>query len=131
MLRRLEGLVERETSPSDDADLVFMTRLLQLAVGARSMLREKQYKFPEPSHALLHVFYPILTGYILEVQLREADEADGECRWVCITYRSFLILLSLLIIIIITNTYIPPEFWSFALPFKSSVLSTTSSVLRH
>lgn len=39
MLRRLESLVENQQVPSEDPDLAFLTRLLQLAVGCRAMLR--------------------------------------------------------------------------------------------
>lgn len=80
MLRRLENLVEREGSPSSDTDIVFLTRLMQLAVGARGMLRERQYAFPEAADHLLKTFYPILSTFILEVQLREPDETDGACQ---------------------------------------------------
>lgn len=78
VLRRLESLVESEGSPSSDLDLVFMTRLMQLAVGARGMLRERQYHFPGAADHLLKTFYPILSTFILEVQLREPEETDGE-----------------------------------------------------
>ena len=77
VLRRLEALVESEAPASSDSDLVFMTCLLQLAVGARQMLRERRYHFPEVSNDLLKTFYPILSSFILEVQLREPNETDG------------------------------------------------------
>lgn len=77
MLRRLEKLVEDESSPSQDADLKCMTSMLQLAVGARTMLREEEYSLPKPADHLISTFYPILSTYILEVQLRDADETDG------------------------------------------------------
>ena len=69
--------MESEGSPATDPDLVFMTRLMQLAVGARTMLRDKSYAFPVVSNDLLKTFFPILSTFILEVQLREPDEADG------------------------------------------------------
>ena len=69
--------MESEGSPATDPDLVFMTRLMQLAVGARTMLRDKSYAFPAVSNDLLKTFFPILSTFILEVQLREPDEADG------------------------------------------------------
>ena len=78
VLRRLEALVEEELSPSSDPDLVFMTCLLQLAVGARQMLRERRYAFPAASQDLLKTFYPILSTFILEVQLREPNDTDGD-----------------------------------------------------
>jgi hypothetical protein len=77
VLRRLEALVEDESSPSSDSDLLFMTCLMQLAVGARSMLRERRYQFPQASQDLLKTFYPILSTFILEVQLREPNDTDG------------------------------------------------------
>ena len=42
VLRRLEVLVENQQVPSEDSDLAFLTRLLQLAVGCRSMLRYRK-----------------------------------------------------------------------------------------
>lgn len=78
VLRRLEGLVESEGSPSQDPSVIFLTRLLQLAVASRTMLRERQYCFPAASDQLLKTFYPILSTFILEVQLREPDETDGD-----------------------------------------------------
>jgi hypothetical protein len=77
IIRRLEGLVENELAPSDDADLVFLTRLLQLAAGCRSMLRSRKYSFPAADPELLHTFYPVLTSCILEVQLRDEDDTCG------------------------------------------------------
>lgn len=70
--------MEDESSPSQDTNLKFMTSLLQLAVGARSMLREEEFVMPKPADQLISTFYPILSTYILEVQLRDADETDGE-----------------------------------------------------
>ena len=70
--------MENESSPSSDSDLGFMTSLLQLAVGARSMLREEEYDFPKPADALISTFYPILSTYILDVLLRGTDGTDGK-----------------------------------------------------
>ena len=77
VLRRLEQLVESEAPASSDDNLIFMTCLMQLAVGARQMLRERRYKFPEVSSDLLKTLYPILSSFILEAQLRDSDETDG------------------------------------------------------
>ena len=41
------------------------------------MLREQRYIFAAAAPELLHTFYPILTGYILEVQLRDDTEPSG------------------------------------------------------
>ncbi len=54
--------------PATDPDLVFLTRLMQLAVNCRTMLRDRKYVFPEASDQLLRVFYPALGKYILEVE---------------------------------------------------------------
>ena len=54
-----------------------MTCLLQLAVGARQMLRHKHYKFPEASEDLLTTFYPILLGFIMDVQMRDTAAPAG------------------------------------------------------
>lgn len=70
--------MESEAPASSDTDLVFMTCLMQLAMGARKMLRERKYQFPEVSNDLLKTFYPILSSFILEVQLREPNDTDGE-----------------------------------------------------
>ena len=78
VLRKLEELVEAESSPSSDADLGFMTSMLQLAVNARTMLREEEYTFPKPADQLISTFYPILSTFILEVQMRDADETIGK-----------------------------------------------------
>lgn len=45
MIRRLEAATEQEQLPKDDRELVFATRLLQLAAGCRAMMRERQYRF--------------------------------------------------------------------------------------
>lgn len=58
-------------------DLVFLTRLLQLATGCRAMLRSRKYSFPPADPELLHTFYPVLTSCILEVQLRDEDDVSG------------------------------------------------------
>lgn len=46
MLRRLEDVVEQEVVPSNDRELIFLTRLLQLAVGCRAMMRDRAFVFP-------------------------------------------------------------------------------------
>jgi hypothetical protein len=43
--------------PSEDPDLAFLTRLLQLAVGCRAMLRQRRFVTPEP------VSFPTLTAH--------------------------------------------------------------------
>lgn len=92
----MEALVESEAPASSDTDLVFMTCLMQLAVGARKMLRERKYHFPEVSSDLLKTFYPILSSFILEVQLREPNETDG--RAIILRCLSLIVLLLLLLV---------------------------------
>ncbi len=79
-LRRLEALVAGEGSPAADADLVFLTRLLQLAVACRAMLRERAYAFAPASPELLHTFYPLLMAAMVEAELHDADTVDGAPR---------------------------------------------------
>lgn len=45
VIRRLEAVTEEQQLPKDDRELVFATRLLQLAVGCRGMMRDRQYRF--------------------------------------------------------------------------------------
>ena len=45
VIRRLEAATEAEALPKDDQELVLTTRLLQLAVGCRAMMRERRYRF--------------------------------------------------------------------------------------
>jgi hypothetical protein len=75
VLRRLEALVHAEGRPADDADLVLLTRALQLACGCRAQLRARAYAFPAADTQLLHSFYPLLSGCMLEVLLREDERA--------------------------------------------------------
>lgn len=78
VLRRLERLVEEEKSPSEDPDLSFLTSLLQLAVGCRAMLRARRFNFPAADPELLHSFYPLIMNFMLEVQMQDLSEPDGE-----------------------------------------------------
>lgn len=55
--------------PANDANLIFLTRLIQLAVHCRTMLRDRQYMIPPASYELLHTFYPLLGQLILAHQL--------------------------------------------------------------
>ena len=78
VLRRLERLAEEMKSPSEDPDLTFLTSLLQLAVGCRSMLRGRRFSFPAADPELLHSFYPLIMNFMLEVQMKDGPEPDGE-----------------------------------------------------
>ena len=69
--------MEEQTEPAASEPLVFMTRLLQLAVSCRAMLRDRRFHFPEAPRLLLREFYPILTNYVMDVLLREPGAAGG------------------------------------------------------
>ena len=69
--------MEAEQSASDDPDLVFLTSLLQLAVGCRSMLRSRRFSFPAADPELLHSFYPLIMNFMLEVQIQDLNEPDS------------------------------------------------------
>ena len=74
VIRRLEAVTEKQETPATDQTLAFLTRLLQLATGCRAMLREKHFSFPAVSPHLMHDFYPLLTGCVLDSLVREDDE---------------------------------------------------------
>lgn len=66
VLHRLSAISEALSMPGDDEDLVFLVRLLQLAVGCRQMLKEKRYAFPPVKPELASEFFAILIGFTLE-----------------------------------------------------------------
>ncbi|KAI3429855.1 hypothetical protein D9Q98_010166 [Chlorella vulgaris] len=76
VIRRLEAATEQQLLPKDDQELAFVTRLLQLAVGCRGMMRDKVYRFADASHELLTVFYPTLSAIMLDVWMRKEEAAD-------------------------------------------------------
>ncbi|PRW60598.1 Negative elongation factor B [Chlorella sorokiniana] len=77
VIRRLEQATEQELLPKDDRELVFATRLLQLAVGCRAMLRDRVFHFEEASHEMLATFYPTLSAIMLDALLRQAEVAEA------------------------------------------------------
>ncbi|KAK9843275.1 hypothetical protein WJX74_009608 [Apatococcus lobatus] len=77
VIRRLEAVTEKQETPATDQTLAFLTRLLQLATGCRTMLREKQFSFPAVSPHLMHDFYPLLTGCVLDSLVREDEPLPG------------------------------------------------------
>ena len=77
ILRTLENCVRKQNVPSQDKDLIFLTRLLSLAVEVRSMLRERTFFFPDASSDILTKLYPSIASLILETELREVDEPLG------------------------------------------------------
>jgi hypothetical protein len=52
VIRRLEAATEQQLLPKDDQELAFVTRLLQLAVGCRGMMRDKVYRFAGTASAV-------------------------------------------------------------------------------
>ncbi|GAB4814531.1 hypothetical protein N2152v2_001577 [Parachlorella kessleri] len=78
VIRRVEAVVDAEEVPGNDRELIFLTRLLQLAVGSRGMMRDNAYVFPEGDPELLGTFYPLLAALVLEAALREGEEEEGE-----------------------------------------------------
>jgi hypothetical protein len=66
---QLEHCVEIFKLPADSKDLLFVTRLAELALSARPQLREKRYSFPEPSSLLVRTFYPIICEYIADAKI--------------------------------------------------------------
>lgn len=46
VMRRLEAVVENQAVPSDDKELMFVTRLLELGAEAGRMIRDRQFYFP-------------------------------------------------------------------------------------
>lgn len=78
VLHRLPVIFEAQGVPSEDEDLVFLTRLLQLAVGCRQMLKEKRYAFPPVKMELAGDFFAILIGFSMEAALDDSyDAQDG------------------------------------------------------
>lgn len=78
IVRCLEKCVEVQAVPKEDKDLVFLTQLLTLAVGVRSMLREGAYDFPDPDPEVLNTLYPLIADLILDAELMEVDDEDGQ-----------------------------------------------------
>jgi hypothetical protein len=58
VLRRLEAVVELQAAPREDSDLAFLTRLLQLATGARAMMKERAFEFPGKHGRICQLFAP-------------------------------------------------------------------------
>lgn len=78
IVRCLEKCVEVQAVPKEDKDLVFLTQLLTLAVGVRSMLRDGAYDFPDADPEVLNTLYPLIADLILDAELMEVDDADGD-----------------------------------------------------
>lgn len=78
VIRRIEKAVDAQTVPSEDKELVFVTRLLQLGAGAGAMIRDRKYQFPEPAAELVTTLYPIIADLVLEAQLRDIDDDEQQ-----------------------------------------------------
>jgi hypothetical protein len=128
VIRRLDAVVAAESSPGDDQELLFITRLLQLGAATKAQLRARRclaparsdwrhsmlgrpafgratfqghvscqphllhhglaggvdstvnpvlrFGLPEPDSEIVHTFYPLLAGSIMEAQMRSDDEGD-------------------------------------------------------
>ena len=42
------------------------------------MLRTRRFSFPAADPELLHSFYPFIMNFILEVQIKDLNEPDGD-----------------------------------------------------
>lgn len=70
-------------------DLVFVTRLLQLALSARGQLQERRYCFPEASNLILRSFYPLLSTFMADSHISKLRVSP---RSACLG-NAFLVLL--------------------------------------
>ncbi len=75
-LRNLLACVNREQLPRDDPNLILLTRMLQLAVQAKQVMRERLTTFPMVSPKVMEETYPILANYIVVGQLRALGKRD-------------------------------------------------------
>uniref|UniRef100_A0A1D1ZVX3 Negative elongation factor B n=1 Tax=Auxenochlorella protothecoides TaxID=3075 RepID=A0A1D1ZVX3_AUXPR len=74
ILQHVSAAVEEERQPKDDAELVLLTRLLQLAVGCRAGLRQGRVVYAEASPEIMTTLYPTLANLMLEAALRDPGE---------------------------------------------------------
>ncbi|GFR42656.1 hypothetical protein Agub_g3593, partial [Astrephomene gubernaculifera] len=59
-------VVAAERLPRDVPDLALLLRLMQLAVECRSMMRDRDYRYPEPDRTVLHDLLPLLASLLVE-----------------------------------------------------------------
>lgn len=82
--------VNREQLPRDDSNLVLLTRLLQLGVSAKRVMRDKQSYLPPVSPKLMQETYPILANHLVMSQLRALGQRDNvpdiRTTWWCVVY---------------------------------------------
>jgi len=70
-LKRLQRVVEHQALPKQDAPLIFLSRLLQIATDCRSMLREKSFKFYKVDEGLVRDFYPKLAASFVDKKMQK------------------------------------------------------------
>ena len=73
MLLRLQAVLDGMQQADEDDELVFITRLVQLACSARAQLREKSIGLPAASSTLLKKLYPTL----MVASLADAASYEG------------------------------------------------------
>ena len=75
VLLRLQAVLDGMQQADEDDELVFITRMVQLACSARAQLREGRFGFPAASSTLLKKLYPTL----MVASLADAATYDGAC----------------------------------------------------
>ena len=73
VLLRLQAVLDGMQQADEDDELVFITRLVQLACSARAQLREKSFGLPAASSTLLKKLYPTL----MVASLADAASYEG------------------------------------------------------
>ena len=73
VLLRLQAVLDGMQQADEDDELVFITRLVQLACSARAQLREKSSGLPAASSTLLKKLYPTL----MVASLADAASYEG------------------------------------------------------
>jgi hypothetical protein len=68
-LKRLESVAEMQIMPKQDSNLIFLSRLLQIATECRGMLREKSFKFNKADVSIIREFYPRLACSLVDRRL--------------------------------------------------------------
>mmetsp|Transcript_15476 Transcript_15476/g.43334 ORF Transcript_15476/g.43334 Transcript_15476/m.43334 type:complete len:687 (+) Transcript_15476:362-2422(+) len=78
VLQQLERGVKTLKLPADNNDLVFVTRLLQLAMSARTQLHERRYTFPDASNLILRSLYPLINCYMADTLIAKLKGRQRE-----------------------------------------------------
>lgn len=66
----LVEVVKREAIPKDDEALKYMTWLLDLGLGAATIIQQQTFHTPKPEKEILQNFYPLLAFRILDDEQR-------------------------------------------------------------